>query len=328
MGVGVSLSQLAGSVANSGGIGIISTAQIGFKEIDFLKDPLHANLRALKKEIHRAYTIAPHGIIGVNIMVALSDYGSYVKAAIDAGSQLIISGAGLPIDLPLYTKGTSVKAIPIVSSAKAAHVICKMWDRKHQVAPDALIVEGPLAGGHLGFKPEELLSPRPLYHIVKEVKQIASLYGTQYKKYIPVIAAGGIYTGQDVRASLEQGADGVQMATRFVTTHECDAPDTFKSAYLHASKQDINIVKSPVGLPGRAISNAFIQHPPGNSRCLYHCLNTCQVTTIPYCISKALIAAAKGDMENALLFCGSNAYRSHQLEYVQGIMDEIKRALC
>lgn len=327
MGVGISLSQLAGTVAKAGGIGIISSAQIGFKEPDFLTATCTANLRALQREIHAAKQLAPEGIIGVNIMTALTHYGETVKAAILAGAQLIISGAGLPLDLPLFAKGTDVKLVPIVSSAKAAHIICRMWDRKHQTCPDCLIVEGPLAGGHLGFKAEELVSPRPVLEIVKEVKAILSDYELKYDKKIPVVAAGGFYTGADVKAALLAGADGVQMGTRFVTTYECDAPISYKETYLQAQKEEIGIVKSPVGLPGRALLNDFVLHPPGNHACLYHCLEKCGVHTIPYCISKALIAAVTEDLPHALLFCGSNAYRTTHLEHVADILEEIKSSI-
>ena len=327
MGVGISLHQLAGHVALSGGIGIISTAQIGYKASDFLTNTLGANLKALKEELNKSRAIAPHGIIGVNIMVALSHYGETVKQAIAAGADLIISGAGLPVNLPLYTKGSNVKIAPIVSSGKAANVICKLWDRKHQVAPDMIVVEGPLAGGHLGFSKEEITTNPNVLDIMKDVKEVATEYGNKYNKQIPVVVAGGFYSGEDVVQALSQGADGVQMATRFVTTYECDAADSYKQAYIDATAEQIGIIKSPVGMPGRAILNSFIQNTPGNKACYYHCLEKCSVTDIPYCISTALIAAAKGDVNNALLFCGTNAYRANKLEHVQDIFDEISQSI-
>ena len=327
MGVGVSLSGLAGAVAACGGVGIISTAQIGYRDPEFDTKPIETNLRAIGEEVSKARKIAGNGIIGVNIMVALTHYGEMVKTAINAGAQLIISGAGLPLDLPLFTKDTPVKTAPIVSSGKAASVICRMWDRKHTVCPDCLIVEGPLAGGHLGFKLDELDTPLSVLELAKDVQLVAKEYGEKYQKDIPVIVAGGIYTGEDVHLALESGVDGVQMATRFVTTHECDAHPHYKEAYLKANKEQIGIVKSPVGMPGRAIFNSFITTPPGNHACLYHCIEKCHITNIPYCISKALIAAATGDVDNALLFCGSNAYRAQHLESVNDIMNEIKLAI-
>lgn len=326
MGIGISLSSLAAAVANSGGIGIISGAQIGFREKDFIQNTLEANLRGLEKEINLAKEKAPNGIIGLNLMVAMKNYADYVKKAVECKIDLIISGAGLPLDLPSFTKGSDTKLAPIVSSAKAASIICRMWDKKNSYAPDAIIVEGPLAGGHLGFHHQELQEPTDVLDIVKEVKSIAKEYGEKYGKYIPVIAAGGIYTGSDVVKAIASGADGVQMATRFVTTHECDAHDAFKQAYINSTQQTIGVVKSPVGMPGRAILNHFITNPAGNKACFYKCLHKCSVTEIPYCISKALINAADGNLENALIFCGSNAYKATHLEYVSEIFEEIRQS--
>lgn len=327
MGVGISLHNLAGHVALAGGIGIISTAQIGYKDPDFLKNPLEANLKAIEEELKQARAIAPSGIIGFNIMVASSHYAELVKQAVSAGADLIISGAGLPVNLPMYVKGSQTKIAPIVSSGKAASVICKLWDRKHQVAPDLVVVEGPLAGGHLGFSIEELHSNLDVMEITKAVKSIVAEYEAKYDKKIPVIAAGGFYTGEEAAQALKAGADGVQMATRFVTTYECDAPMSYKETYLNAAFEDIGIIKSPVGMPGRAILNNFIKNTPGNKACFYHCLDHCEITTIPYCISKALISAVTGNTENALLFCGQNAYRANKLEHVQDIFSEIEEAL-
>lgn len=327
MGVGISLHNLAGHVAKAGGIGIISSAQIGYKEPDFLTNTLGANLRALKEEIKKAKAIAPQGIIGVNIMVALNHYAEIVKKAVEAGADLIISGAGLPVNLPLYTKGSKTKIAPIVSSGKAASVICKLWDRKNQIAPDMIVVEGPLAGGHLGFSVDEITENPNVIDIMKDVKKVVSEYEVKYNKTIPVVVAGGFYSGEEVAAALKEGADGVQMATRFVTTFECDAPEPYKEAYIKADADQIGIIKSPVGMPGRAILNPFITNVPGNKACYYHCIEKCGITTIPYCISKALISAAEGDIDNALLFCGSNAYRATKLEHVKHIFEEIESAI-
>lgn len=337
MGVGISLHNLAGHVAKAGGIGIISTAQIGYRATNFLTNTLAANLTALKEELAKARAIAPKGIIGVNIMVALSHYEETVKQAIAAGADLIISGAGLPVNLPLYAKNSKskndnasdreVKLAPIVSSGKAANIICKLWDRKHQVAPDMIVVEGPLAGGHLGFSIEEINENPNVLDIMKDVKTVVAEYEVKYNKKIPVVVAGGFYSGDEVAHALEAGADGVQMATRFVTTYECDAPLAYKEAYINATADNIGIIKSPVGMPGRAIYNPFIKNVPGNNACYYHCLEKCSVTDIPYCISTALIAAAKGDVDNALLFCGSNAYRAEKLEHVQDIFSELEQAI-
>lgn len=352
MGVGVSLSSLAGAVAKAGGIGIISTAQIGFKDQDFGKNPMAANLRAIHSELKKAREKAPQGILGFNIMVATKEYASYVKEAVKAGADVIISGAGLPIDMPKFVaeaeneNGGSEKKerrtmiAPIVSSVKSALVICRMWDRKYHTAPDFVVVEGPCAGGHLGFSREQLAElgadtdhvaetfDEPAYDkemrgIIETVKSFAE----KYKKHIPVITAGGIFDHKDVLHQFALGAEGVQAATRFVTTEECDADIAYKEAYINAKEEDIVIVKSPVGMPGRAIKNKFLervaQGPVKVERC-FRCLEHCNPAETPYCITKALINAAEGKIDEALLFCGSNAYRCEKIETVP----EVMAALC
>ncbi len=350
MGVGVSLSSLAGAVAKAGGIGIISTAQIGFKDQDFGKNPMAANLRAIHSELKKAREKAPQGILGFNIMVATKEYASYVKEAVKAGADVIISGAGLPIDMPKFVaeaeneNGGSEKKerrtmiAPIVSSVKSALVICRMWDRKYHTAPDFVVVEGPCAGGHLGFSREQLAElgadtdhvaetfDEPAYD--KEIRGIIETvksFAEKYKKHIPVITAGGIFDHKDVLHQFALGAEGIQAATRFVTTEECDADIAYKEAYINAKEEDIVIVKSPVGMPGRAIKNKFLervaQGPVKVERC-FRCLEHCNPT--PYCITRALIHAAEGNIEEALLFCGSNAYRCEKIETVP----EVMAALC
>ena len=336
MGVGISLSSLAGAVAREGGVGLISTAQIGFREPDFAEDSQKANLRAIVKEFEKARKIAPEGIIGFNIMVATKNYAEYVKTAVKAGADLIVSGAGLPIKLPELVAGSKTKIAPIVSSVKSAMVICKMWDRKYNCAPDLVVIEGPLAGGHLGFSREDLTeygvdTPNVSETFKKEtydqeIRGIIALvkeYAEKYKKDIPVVTAGGIYTHEDVMHQMELGADGVQVATRFVTTEECDASMAYKQAYLDAKEEDIIIVKSPVGMPGRAIRNRFMEEVEAGKtkveRC-FRCLEHCDPVKIPYCITRALINAAEGDEEHALVFCGSNAWRSTKMETVHEVM--------
>ena len=336
MGVGISLSSLAGAVAREGGVGLISTAQIGFREPDFAEDSQKANLRAIVKEFEKARKIAPEGIIGFNIMVATKNYAEYVKPAVKAGADLIVSGAGLPIKLPELVAGSKTKIAPIVSSVKSAMVICKMWDRKYNCAPDLVVIEGPLAGGHRGFSREDLTeygvdTPNVSETFKKEtydqeIRGIIALvkeYAEKYKKDIPVVTAGGIYTHEDGLHQMELGADGVQVATRFVTTEECDAPMAYKQAYLDAKEEDIIIVKSPVGMPGRAIRNRFMEEVEAGKtkveRC-FRCLEHCDPVKIPYCITRALINAAEGDEEHALVFCGSNAWRSTKMETVHEVM--------
>ena len=350
MGVGISLSSLAGAVANAGGIGIIST-QIGFKKPEFVKNPLAANLKAIHEEFAKARKIAPEGVLGFNIMVATKEYGQYVKEAVKAGANVIISGAGLPVDMPKFVaeaeeelrvngvRKQSTMIAPIVSSVKSATVICRMWDRKHKTAPDFVVVEGPCAGGHLGFSREQLTEfgadtesvsktykqneyENEIRGIIKTVKEFAD----KYKKEIPVIVAGGIYDHKDVINQLELGAAGVQVATRFVTTEECDADFAYKQAYINAKEEDIVIVKSPVGMPGRAIKNRFLERVQEGripvTQC-FRCLTHCNPAETPYCITRALINAAEGNVDDALLFCGSNAYRSTKIETVPEVMKEL-----
>ena len=329
MGVGISLSSLAGAVAAEGGIGIISTAQIGYREPDFDVDPIGANLRAIGLEIRKAREIARGGILGVNIMVATRKYEEYVKAAVAAGIDLIISGAGLPMELPRIVGNARTKLAPIVSSVKSAKVIMRYWWKKYSRLPDVVVIEGPLAGGHLGFHKEQLEDIEGLHYdeevqsIISHVNEVAA----EHDRQIPVVMAGGIYTREDMEHYMEMGAAGVQMATRFVTTYECDADMAYKQSYLDARKEDIVIVQSPVGMPGRAILNPFMkrakegQIPHG--RC-HLCVSTCNPAQTPYCITDALINAVTGKVDDALLFCGTNAYRATRLEHVSSIMEEFR----
>jgi NAD(P)H-dependent flavin oxidoreductase YrpB (nitropropane dioxygenase family) len=330
MGVGVSLSRLAGAVARAGGVGVISAAQIGFEEPDFLTNCHDSNLRALKKHLLRARELANGGMIGVNIMVATKDYEDQVKAACEAGADLIISGAGLPSTLPQLVQGyeAQTKIAPIVSSAKAARVILKLWEKRYGRTADLVIIEGPKAGGHLGFSPEEATSltaadyDREILEILSVVKE----YRTKYNTPIPLVIGGGIFTKEDILHALSLGADGVQMATRFVVTEECDASEAFKQAYLDADDASIRIIKSPVGMPGRAIYNQFLEKVSQGKtpvkRCL-SCLSACSPVKAPYCITQALINAVRGDIQNGLVFCGSNAARLTKMTTVPELMAEL-----
>lgn len=327
MGVGISLSRLAGAVAAEGGIGVISAAQIGYRDASYDKSPVETNLRCLKEEIKKAKELAKGGIIGVNIMVATKLYADYVKAAVDAGVDLIICGAGLPTELPKLVEGAKTKIAPIVSTLKSAKVICKMWDKHYNRVPDMVVIEGPKAGGHLGFTKEQLeVFDEETYdkEIVSIIEHIHS-YEEKYSVEIPVVVAGGIYERKDMEKYLEMGASGVQMGTRFVTTYECDADEKYKQAYIDAKEEDIILVKSPVGMPGRAIKNRFMEETMTNPRPMkrcHQCISTCNQKDIPYCITDALVNAAKGNVDEALLFCGSNAYRAEKLEHVRDIMQE------
>lgn len=329
MGVGVSMHNLAGTVSREGGIGIISTADIGYNEEGFNKNPMEANLKAIEKEIKLAREIAGDDkIIGVNVMVALKNYAEIVKECVNQNIDLIISGAGIPKDLPEYVKGSNTKIAPIVSSLRCCKLIVKHWMNKYNYVPDMIVIEGAEAGGHLGFKKEELLQNKnqSLEQITKEVVSYIKEVEEENDKKIPVISAGGIWNGSDIKKFLNLGASGVQMATRFVATNECDASIEFKNAYVNAKKEDIKIINSPVGMPGRALYNNFIKNTEKEkssiSKC-YGCIKTCDVSSTPYCITKALINATKGNMNDALIFCGSNVYRIDKIVSVHDLIQEL-----
>jgi nitronate monooxygenase len=331
MGVGISLACLAAAMANEGGVGVISAADVGMNEPDFSKNPSWANMRALRKEIRRARALTK-GVLGVNIMVALEDFEYLAKVAIEEGIDIIFFGAGLSFDLPKLLEGTGKKTalVPIVSSARAANIIAQKWFSKFGRVPDAVVVEGPKAGGHLGFKEEQILdSAFALEKLVPEVIAAMRPFEEKLNKPIPIIAAGGIYTGADIKKFLRLGASGVQMATRFVTTYECDASDKFKQAYINAKEEDLVIIKSPVGLPGRAIKNEFLddvtQGKKTPIKCVYHCLKTCKPKESPYCISHALINAKKGNLKLGFVFAGTNAYRAKRLYSIHRVVKDIKK---
>ena len=329
MGVGVSLHKLAGTVSKEGGIGVIATANIGYKELDFEKNSKFANLRAIGKEIKLARKIAGEDkILGVNIMVALKNYAEIVKECVKEKIDLIISGAGIPKDLPEYTKGTDTKIAPIVSSLRCCKLIVKHWISKYNYVPDMIIIEGPNAGGHLGFKQEELQEENmpKLEDITVEIVDYIKEVEKETGKEIPVISAGGIWDGKDIKKYMNLGASGVQMATRFVATDECDASEEFKKVYIQASETDVKIIKSPVGMPGRAIYNRFVKNTENIKskidKC-YNCIKTCDATDTPYCITKALINAVKGNIEDGLIFCGSNVEKVKEIISVNKLMQEL-----
>lgn len=328
MGIGISLGGLAGAVAKEGGIGIISAAQIGFREPDFDENPLKANLRAVGSELKKARAIADGGVVGFNIMVAMKNYEAYVREAVAAGADLIISGAGLPTELPKYAEGSSTMLAPIVSTEKSASVILKYWDKKYSRVPDLLVIEGPKAGGHLGFTKEQLADyTEAAYKTeVQKILETVKAYEEKYGKKIPAALAGGINTPERVQEALELGADAVQCATCFVPTWECDADIRYKEAYVKAGKEDIRIVKSPVGMPGRAISNEFLRKVDAGEKIphkCHQCLHRCKPAEIPYCITDALVHAAKGETEEALLFCGADAWKVKEIRHVSEVIKEL-----
>jgi NAD(P)H-dependent flavin oxidoreductase YrpB (nitropropane dioxygenase family) len=323
MGVGVSLANLAAAVANEGGIGTISGVQIGFREPDFFTDPIGANLRAIKKEIKKARE-KTKGIIAMNFMAAMNNYELYVKKAVEEKIDLIVSGAGLPMALPRLVKGSNTKIVPIVSSEKAAKIIIRSYLKSDRL-PDAVVVEGPLAGGHLGFKMEELLENKcmALIDIVKEVKLLLITFEEKYKVKIPLIAAGGIRTKEDIIELKEAGADGFQIASLFVPTVECDAHQNFKSAYINARDDKINIIKSPVGMPGRAIETNFLTQTERIIKKCHKCMPNCNPNEIPYCISEGLINSVEG--RDGLIFSGAKLNNVNKMTTVKEVINNLIR---
>jgi nitronate monooxygenase len=328
MGVGISLSGLASAVANEGGVGVISCAGLGLLYRDFSTNYLEASIHGLKEEIRKAKD-KTLGVIGVNVMVAMTNYADMIKTCISEKVDVIIAGAGLPLDLPSFLNKDSItKLIPIVSSARAAKVICEKWKANYNYLPDAVIVEGPKAGGHLGFKEEQLKDDNyALEKLVPEIVTELKIFEEKYNQTIPLVAAGGIYTGEDINNIMKLGASGVQMGTRFVTTNECDASDGFKRAYIDAAEKDIEIIKSPVGMPGRAIFSNFIQKVKDGKKqpkkCPFKCIKTCDISKSPYCIITALINAVKGNFENGFAFAGSNAFRATRISSVREVFQEL-----
>lgn len=335
MGIAISLSGLASAVANEGGVGVIAVAGLGMFEDDYRKRYVQANSNGLRKEIRKARELTK-GVLGVNIMVALTNFGELVKTSIEEGIDMIIAGAGLPLNLPEYlTEGSKTKLVPIVSSGRAAKILCGKWKDQYDYLPDAIVVEGPMAGGHLGFKRKQLDDPDfALEKLLPSVLENVKLFEDKYNVKIPVIAAGGIFTGADIKKIMDMGASGVQMGTRFVTTHECDASEKFKQTYIDSKLEDMEIINSPVGMPGRAINSEFIRKVnEGEKRpikCPYHCLRTCNIETTPYCIVSALMNGRKGNFLNGYAFAGSNAYRTTEIvsvkELMNSLVDEFEKA--
>jgi len=328
MGVGISLNGLASAVANEGGIGVISCAGLGLIYRNTAKDYMEACICGLKEEIRKAKE-KTSGIVGVNIMMALTNFGDMVKTSIAEKVDIIFAGAGLPLDLPKYrTPDCTTKFVPIVSSARAAKLICDKWKSLYDYLPDMIVVEGPKAGGHLGFKSEQIHDPNfSLETLIPDVVKEVAVFEEKYGVEIPVIAAGGIYTGEDMYNIMQKGAKGVQIASRFVTTHECDADEKFKMSYVTADVDDVEIIQSPVGMPGRALKNNFLEKvKQGLTRpktCPYHCLRTCDYQKSPYCIIVALYNAYKGNLDNGYAFAGSNAYLAPKITSVKETINDL-----
>lgn len=335
MGVGISLNGLASAVANEGGVGVISCAGLGLLYKQMSKDFAEASILGLREELRLAKEKAK-GVIGVNIMVALTNFTDMVKTAIASKADVIFSGAGLPLDLPSFlTKDSQTKLVPIVSSARAALIICEKWIKNYNYIPDAIVLEGPKAGGHLGYKEEQISDQNySLEHLLPELVQTIKVVEEQNNCKIPIIAGGGIYDGEGMKRILDMGASAVQMGSIFVTTEECDASPTFKEAYINATEQDVEIIKSPVGMPGRAIFSKFIQSvKEGREKpngCPYHCIRTCDYTKSPYCIIKALYNAYKGNFSKGYAFAGSNAFKADKIitvkETIRNLMEGFRKA--
>ena len=330
MGVRISGGRLAGHVAKAGGIGLVAAAGIALNSDHYTgTNYFQAETQAFQTEIRKARAIAPEGVIGVNVMVALSDYEALVKAAIEAGAQVVVCGAGLPLSLPeLASHAPEVALVPIASSLRAAQLIARTWEKRYHRLPDAVVVEDPdTAGGHLGEKMEHIGTGE--YDQYATVRAIKQFFRDEYHAEIPIIAAGGIWDRADLEHALAEGADGVQMASRFVCTEECDADDTFKQAYLDCTKEDIGLIMSPAGLPGRIITtNAAkvrqydLDH---HTVCRMGCLKKCtyKESGERFCIVNALDRAQRGDVETGLVFCGTNAWKANKITTVQAIFDEL-----
>ncbi|SKA94082.1 nitronate monooxygenase [Paucidesulfovibrio gracilis DSM 16080] len=333
MGVGISLSGLASAVANEGGVGVIATPMIGMYEPDRASNPEEADLRALKTEIRKARSLS-NGIIGVNIMCALTNFAELVRTSVREGIDVIFAGAGLPLDLPAHLpedqrENTHTKLVPIVSSGRAAKLICKKWLKRFDRLPDAFVVEGPKAGGHLGFKPEQIDDPNfALEKILPQTIEAVHEFEMQARRPIPVIAAGGVYSGADIVRFMDMGAAGVQMGTRFVATEECDADIEFKKAFVNAKKEDLRVIQSPVGLPGRAVGNVFLDKVKNGllkpHKCPYKCLASCPQEDGPYCIAKALMNAKRGLLKHGFAFAGANAYLVEKIVTVRDLFCSLK----
>ncbi len=326
MGVAISSSRLAAAVSNEGALGVIaavgSARSCNIPNLNYQEQSRRGiqNIFADAKKM----TARP---FGVNIMCVLSNYDELVHAAVEAGVEVIISGAGLPMHLPSLTQGSPVKLIPVVSSVRAASILCRTWWKKYHRLPDAFVVEGTAAGGHLGFSLEEISRSPSLESIVTEVVAYLETVAAEHGSRIPVIAAGGIFTGADIARFLKLGAAGVQMGTRFVCTDECDASDSYKQAYIDCTQEDIVIIKSPVGLPLRVLHNSFVEALLNDEKkpfhCTYRCLKNCNPSGSPYCIANALINAADGNLSDGIITCGANASRIQTIVPVRELIAEL-----
>ncbi|PLX08742.1 MAG: nitronate monooxygenase [Marinilabiliales bacterium] len=327
MGIGISLATLASTVANQGGIGVISTVGLGsiykFPGLNFKENALEA----IRNEIRKARKLTK-GILGVNIMTVLTNFDEIVKTVIEEKIDIIFAGAGLPLNLPAFLNSSSItKLVPIISSSRAAKIIAKKWKTTYNYLPDAFVVEGPKAGGHLGFKEENIKDTNySLETLVKETSIVTDELYENFQKNIPIIAGGGITSGEEMFTLMQNGASEIQLGSRFVATEECDASIEFKKAIVALKENDICIIKSPVGLPGRAIKNSFLEEiEKGNkipTKCKFHCIKTCNPKETQFCIAEALISAYKGNLNNGFVFCGANAFKINSIITVKDVFQE------
>ncbi len=332
MGVGVSMGGLAGAVAAEGAMGTLSTADAGWNEPDFAAHPQQANLRALRREVQRAKRLAAGaGLVAVNAMVATRQYADSVRTALEAGADAIVSGAGLPLELPALAEGFEALLAPIVSSPRAAQLICRTWAKRYGRVPDFVVLEGCQAGGHLGFEEADLLSGRctPLSRLIPEVLAALRPFEEKFGRAIPLFCAGGVATGAEMARCTRLGAAGAQLATRFIATEECDAGQGYKDVLLAARPEDLRIIHSPVGMPGRAVNSPLVQRlaagmrqPPAHCS---GCIKSCRPAETPFCITHALIEAVKGNWEEGLFFSGSRVDLVDRMRTVPDLIDELMK---
>ena len=338
MGLGISWDKLAGNVSLEGGLGIISSVGTGYYENrKFIDKELNAkpfgsenfySTKGLRAVIENARKICGDLPLGVNIMYAANDYARVVKDACEAGINIIVSGAGLPTNLPEFTQNfKEIALVPIVSSAKALKIICKRWLQRYERLPDAVVLEGPLSGGHQGFTYEQCLDPEfSLFNLIPQVKAEIKEWGD-----FPLIAAGGIWDKNDIEKAISLGADGVQMGTRFIGTHECDADIGFKEVLLAAEEKDIELIKSPVGYPARGIRTNLInlvdKRMGPKIQCISNCVSPCQrgkeAKQVGYCIADRLFDAYSGKKESGLFFTGANGYKLKELISVKELIHKL-----
>jgi len=329
MGVKISRAPLAAAVANCGAAGTIASIGLAPDEEEYRLDYIKYSRIFLQKEIRQAREMSD-GVIGVNIMGALNNYEDFVRATAQEKMDYIVSSAGMPLSLPEYTEGSPIKLIPMLSSARGVGIILKAWKRRYNRFPDAVIMEGPLSGGHIGGHTlEDLRAGRlqDLENMVKDSLKIIREYEDQYGANIPLIAAGGIFDGKDIARFLKMGAQGVQMGIRFIVTNECTVAEEYKQAHINATEKDLIYLQSPVGLPARVIRNKFVEGILRGEKkpvsCPYLCLRTCNPKETPFCMARALVDASMGKIDDAIVFAGINTPRLKKIVPVKELIDEL-----